>query len=333
MTGVCLAQTPVPVDPAAKLIEEIETLASAEPPLLGIDTQTEAARILLTSRPAAGRRFLEDALNRIRPLTDPHTIRILAYPAVELLYKHHPGEGVQVISAYLTSTQAKKAILEDGLLLDSFSNLVEAHHPDLAAACGAEFESIRKADPPKQDEAEKSKPRTPSVEGLDLDAVIALTRRQKDPLVRIEMALGAIDDAETPVRRRAALAAEFLPDTEKLPLGDDRLMSQSMLTRRLYEAGDHSGAALAAQMLEQTFTRMFDCDSAACTSFTADGPPGEMVRMFAEYLDENKIDPEELGLTHRSLRVRMLLIRLNTILGGKKSSMLGRLRRWKAIPG
>jgi len=203
-------------------------------------------------------------------------------------------------------------------LLDSFEKLIRLRYPELAGACEEEFERIRKADPPKQEEIEKpSKKKAPSVEGLDLDAIVALARKQKEPLVRIEMVLGAIDDAGTPAGKRAALAAEFLPDTEKLPLGDDRLMSQSMLTRRLHEAGDRPGAALAAQMLEQTFIRMYDCETAACTSFQGEGPPGELVRTFAEYLNENKIDPADIGLTHRSLRVRMMLIELERLLDTK----------------
>jgi hypothetical protein len=325
-SGVCLAQAPAPVDPAAKLIDEIETLASAEPPLLGIDTQTEAAKILLTARPPIARRFLDSALSRTRPLLDPHTVRLLIFPAIDLLYKLAPDEAAQLISAQLLSTQSRKPTHEDGLLLSSFAGLLQTSHPELSAACTAEFQRIRKLDPPTQEEIDKPKPKAPSTEGLDLDAHVELARKQKDPLVRIEMLLSAIDDSETPPRRRAALAAEALPDTEKLPIGsDDRLLSQSMLTRRLYEAGDRPGAALAAQMLEQTFIKLFDCETAACTSFKGEGSPGDMVRLFAEYLDDNKIDPGELGLTHRSLHVRMLLIRLNRMLGGKKPSMFGAL--------
>lgn len=322
LTGVCLAQTPAPIDPASKLIEEIETMAAAEPPLLGIDTQTEAAKILMNARPSDGRRFLMNALNRAGSLTDPHTIRMLLFPAVEILYRHDPAEAIQVITAHLAAIQSRKAALDDGLLLDSFSSLIEVRHPELASACKSEFERIRKLDPANQEEIDKPKAKWPGASGKNADELIELARKQKDPLVRIEMFLSVIDDKETPPRRGAALAAEVLPDTERLPVGEaDRLFSQSMLTRRLYEAGDRPGASLAAQMLEQTFVKMFDCESAACTSFKGEGSPGEMVRLFAEYLDENKIDPEELGLTHRSLRVRMLLIQLNGLLGGKKSSI------------
>ena len=42
-----------------------------------------------------------------------------------------------------------------------------------------------------------------------------------------------------------------------------------------------------AKMLGQTFTKMYDCDTSACTSFKSKEAPGDMVRFFAEYLDEN----------------------------------------------
>jgi len=315
---VCLAQAPAPAGPAAKLIEEIETMAAAEPPLLGIDTQTETARILFSARPADSRRFLDNALNRIRSLADAHTVRGLMYPAVELLYKRDPDEAVQFIASHLASVQARKASLDDGLLLDSFAALVAARFPELADACTAEFERIRKLNPAPQEEIDKQKAKWPATDGKTREEFVEVARKQKDALVRIEMFLSAMDDKEAPPRWRAALAAEALPDTEKLPIGsDDRLLSQSMLTRRLYEAGDRPGAALAAQMLEQTFVKMFDCESAACTSFKGEASPGEMVRLFAEYLDENKIDPADIGLTHRSLRARMMILQLKRLLETK----------------
>ncbi|MBA3972613.1 MAG: hypothetical protein C0504_00175 [Candidatus Solibacter sp.] len=318
-SGVCLAQAPVPVDPAAKLIEEIDTIASAEPPLLGIDTQTEAAKILLTARPATARRLLDSALSRIRPLLDPLTVRSLMFPAVDLLYKLDPDEAAHTVSTHLLTIQSRKPSRDDGLLLSSFEPLFRLTHPSLATACEAESERILKLHPPTHDGIDKPKSKAPSIDGFDLDARIELARKQKDPLVRIEMLISVIDDKDTPPRRRAALAADALPDTEKLPVGSDgRLLAQSMLTRRLYEAGDRPGAALAAQMLEQTFAKMFDCDSAACTSFTGEAPPGDMVRLFAEYLDENHISPADLGLTHRSLTVRIMLIELQKLLESKK---------------
>ena len=318
-TGVCFAQAPVPVDPADRLIGEIETLASAEPPLLGIDTQTEAAKILLSARPAVARRFLDSALSRTRSLLDPHTVRNLMFPAVELLYKIDPDEAAQSISSHLLSIQARKPSLEDGLLLDSFSSILRLSHPSLADACHTEFERIRKLDPPSPEEIDKPKAKWPNTEGLNPDEFTDLARKQKDPLVRIEMLISVIDDKDTPPRRRAALAAEALAETEKLAIDDgDRLLSQSMLTRRLFEAGDLPGAANAAQMLERTFMKLYDCESAACTSFKGEGSPGEAVRLFAEYLDDNRISPSDLGLTHRSLTVRMLLIELNRMLEEKK---------------
>ncbi|MBE0659149.1 MAG: hypothetical protein IH602_15750 [Bryobacteraceae bacterium] len=318
-SGVCLAQAPVPVDPAAKLIEEIETIASAEPPLLGIDTQTEAAKILLTARPATARRLLDSALSRTRTLLDPLTVRNLMFPAVDLLYKLDPDEAAQTVSTHLLTIQARKPSRDDGLLLSSFEPLFRHTHPSLAAACEAESERILKLHPPTHDGIDKPSAKWPKTDGLNTDEFIDLARQQKDPLVRVEMLISAIDDKDTPPRRGAALASEALASTDKLPISDgSRIVYQSMLTRRLHQAGDLPTAANAAQMLEQSFIKMYDCETAACTSFKGDDSPGELVRFFAQYLNENHIAPADIGLTHRSLSVRMMLIELPKILETRK---------------
>ena len=318
--GVCLGQAPDVPQQLDKLIDEIETLASAEPPLLGIDTQIETAKVLMAAKRPSGRRFLDDALNRIRSILDPHSVRTLLFPAFELLFQQDPAEAVLIVSAQLAAIQSRRPTLDDGLLLDSFASLLEPRYTELAASCKAEFERIRKINPAPKEEIDQSKPKRPNVEGLDVDACIAVARKQKEPLVKIELFLDAMDrHDETTPGKRASLAAEVLPETEKLPMGsEDRLLAQSRLTRRLFEAGDRPGAAIGAQMLEQTFVKMYDCESAACLSFKGKDPPGEWVRFFAEYLDENHITPADLGLTHRSLRVRMLLIELKKSLEEKK---------------
>ena len=167
--GVCLAQAPVPVDPAAKLIDEIETIASAEPPLLGIDTQTEAAKILIPSRPAIARRFLDSALSRTRTLLAPLTVRTLMFPAVDLLYKLDPAEAAQTVSAQLLSIQSRKPSRDDGLLISSFEPLFRHTHPGLAAACEAESERILKLHPPTHEDIDKPKAKWPKSDGLNTD--------------------------------------------------------------------------------------------------------------------------------------------------------------------
>ena len=324
LPGICMGQAVAPPRASApsqrteRLIEEIESLASAEPPLLGIDTQIEAAKILLPVRRKQGRRFLDDALNRIRSLRDPRTVRELLYPAVQLLLQDNPEDARLLVSAQLSMVQGRKPERESGLLLASFATLLDQRFPELAASCKAEFERINKADPDKDRLEGKRGVKPPDVDALNLDERIALARKQKESIVRIQMFMDVIDDEETPPRKKASLAAEVLPETDKLPLGEDRLISQSMLTRRLFEAGDRPGAALAAQMLEQTFVKMYDCEASACIAVTQEGSPGEAVSLFAQYLDENGISPADLGLTHRSLQVRMMLIELKKTLEAKR---------------
>jgi hypothetical protein len=118
--------------------------------------------------------------------------------------------------------------------------------------------------------------------------------------------------------RRIAIAREALELSSKLKPSEDRLIVQSMLTRRLYQYGDPAAAAAAARMLQDTFTQLYNCDSAACTAIRLDSNPGEAVNDFAEYITEHKIRPADLTLTHPSLDARVLILDLSTALNGHK---------------
>lgn len=171
--------------------------------------------------------------------------------------------------------------------------------------------------PPRPDE-----PAPPSVEGLSDTEIVALARRQP-PLVAAQMLLDLLDDDKPlpAMPRRLAIAREALELSEKLPPSEDRLVCQSMLARRLYHYGDPVRAAAAARMLEETFTKLYECDSAACTSIRLAGNPGQPVADFAEYLLENGIRPADLGLSHPSLDARVLILDLGTLLNGKRKSL------------
>lgn len=59
--------------PAEEIVDQIERIAVAEPPVLGIDTQIRAATILQPKQPERAHRFLADATSRALTLEDPHT--------------------------------------------------------------------------------------------------------------------------------------------------------------------------------------------------------------------------------------------------------------------
>lgn len=218
--------------PFAREIEEIGRIAASEPPLLGIDTQIRAARVL-----AAPRRDESARLAEAGPKNEPR--------------------------------------------------------------------------PPRKDQPEGTlfSPRSHELDGLSHDDILTLARKQQDPSAALDLIMHVMDD-EPDARRRISLFSEALDLSARTGNLIDRLLAQSMLTRRLYEEGDLPRAAVGAQMLAENFERLYHCESAACDRFEGEDNPGEIIHSFAEYLREHKIPAERIGLSHPSLRVRILLLQI-----------------------
>ncbi|MBI5086659.1 MAG: hypothetical protein HZB13_18945 [Acidobacteria bacterium] len=185
------------------------------------------------------------------------------------------------------------------------------------------WDKLPKFEPPREkkrnkDDDEKDIP----TDGLTSDEIVALARRQSSmnhAAMLIELVDKAKDaDKELPLSRRVALASEALDASVEMKLRVERLLVQSMLTRRLYEYGEIPKAVLGAQLLAETFQKMYDCESAGCLSFQGDDSPGDLIYSFAEYLREHGIRPEDLGLSNRSLTARMILLDLEYAVKGKK---------------
>jgi hypothetical protein len=176
--------------------------------------------------------------------------------------------------------------------------------------------------PDRPREKQGDDPQTPDIQGLDESEVVALARKQA-PLAAAAMLLELLDDNKplAPPARRAAIAREALELTAKIPPCDDRLMAQSMLTRRLYQYGDRDQAAIAARMLQESFRLQYDCESAACTSIRLEETPGQPISDFADYLLEHKIRPADLGLQHVSLDARVAIADLDTLLNGSRKRL------------
>ncbi len=161
----------------------------------------------------------------------------------------------------------------------------------------------------------------PDVKGMDAMEIVSLARKL-EPLPAIEILIDLIDDdKELPLPRRVAIAAEALELSQRLPVGDDRLAAQAILARQLYQYGDPLKAAAAAQLLADSFAKLYDCESAACIAIKLDDPPGDVIYSFAEYLSDHDLQPADLGLNHPSLNARMLLLDLEQSLTGKRRSM------------
>ncbi|QOY85302.1 hypothetical protein [Paludibaculum fermentans] len=241
---------------------------------------------------------------------------------LERSIKEHPEECAAEFAVIVEGFPAADASPQERRHLLDMANLIRKREPELAAAARKLAESKPKA-PAAGTEEELEKKQVlgeekPPTEGLATPERISLARKQT-PAMQVEMLLEVMDgDKELSPPQRIALAYEALEVTPKIKAGDERLVSQSMLARRLYDYGDRGKAAVAAQMLAESFEKFYNCETAACVAFEGDSSPGEVINDFAEYLRENKIQPEDLGLRHKSLEARLLILDLQQSLGIEK---------------
>jgi hypothetical protein len=368
-----------------ELLDQIERIAVAEPPVLGIDTQIRTAAILQPKNPELAHRFLHDATSRAISLTDARTRAHFLNEIVDVLKKIDPAEAetlcilhpphaepdtlsrcYQSLFNPRKSWREEKELYRRALAAGAFTTPSLRDHLDLAARehreeLAAEFllllESypgreatqpeqqqltelagrIRKLEPdlaaqaielsksakptkPTKPAPEKKKDddsNKPSTDGLKPHEIVTLARKQT-PLVQTEMLMDILDAKDLTTPERISIAYQAVESVNRLPADDNRLVALSMLARRLYEYGDRAKAAVAAQMLADTFAKMYNCELASCVSFTGDESPGEIIFQFAEYLAEHKIQPADIGLNHKSLEARLLLFDLEEAIEGKR---------------
>ncbi len=242
---------------------------------------------------------------------------------LERAIKEHPEECAAEFAVIVEGFPASDASLQERRHLLDMANLVRKREPELAASARKLAESKPKATAAGAEEQDLEKKQVlgeekPQTEGLATPERISLARKQT-PAMQVAMLLEVMDsDKELSPPQRIALAYEALETTPKIKAGDERLVSQSLLARRLYDYGDRSKAAVAAQMLAESFEKFYNCETAACVAFEGDSSPGEVINDFAEYLRENKIQPEDLGLRHKSLEARLLILDLQLSLGIEK---------------
>lgn len=113
-------------------------------------------------------------------------------------------------------------------------------------------------------------------------------------------------------QQQARLAAEALSAVGQMKLGEDRLIGLAMLSRDFAKRHEPASAALAAQMLSESFTKMCQCGP-QCDAGHGPEPETDCVSLvndFAEYLDEMNFTQESFGLNNISLEARLLILKL-----------------------
>lgn len=298
--------------PLAEALAEIDRTAASEPPVLGIDTQIRAARLLSVSETEECARLLRASSSRIFALPHQATQAALLRDWLKIQIPLNRADAELTLRAWVESLPDRGLTHEDRAPFLNLAESVKEEFPDLAKTLRERAGTIPETDPQAKPQGSQS-----SLFGLSrltgaaltLDETVMLARREKDPAAALDLLMNVMDDEADP-RRRGVLLSEALDLTARVVDLSDRLLAQSMLARRLYQAGDRPRAAAAAQMLADTFESLYHCEPAFCDRFTNGENPGEAIHLFAEYLREHHIMPEDLGLTHPSLRVRLLLLDL-----------------------
>ena len=120
-------------------------------------------------------------------------------------------------------------------------------------------------------------------------------------------------------QQQARLAADALSAVGQMKPGVDRLMGLAMLSRDFAKRQEPASAALAAQMLNETFTNVCQCGP-DCDAGNDPDPEIDCVSLvndFAEYLDEMNFTQESFGLNNISLEARLLILKLKKAITAK----------------
>jgi hypothetical protein len=295
--------------PAIRLIEEIETRSAAEPPVLGIDTQIRAAAAIAARQPDEASRLLRLAESRIAGLTHlPTRVHLLcSWLAVQMPLDSNAAE--LALTGLAGALPVRPLNGPESDALRRLNGRIAVTYPELAARLLARATAPPEPEKPASTGLNLFSHAAPSLDGLTPDDILLRARKERNPADALDL-LMHIMDLEDDRRRRLTILSEALDLSARLEDWTGRLLAQSMLARRLLDAGDTPRAAVAAQMLSETFEFTFHCDTAACDHFDGEDGPGEIIYSFAEYLREHHIDPARLGLEHPSLRVRLLILDL-----------------------
>jgi hypothetical protein len=158
----------------------------------------------------------------------------------------------------------------------------------------------------------------PDLAYMDLDAMspaeaVQLARDSKDPRIQsVALTMALMENMRTPGLEAAQLlkqSAARLPDS--LPL---KMFSFGVLADYYAAIGDVAGLGAAAHHAAASFDVCLGCDSEACEKLSVELSPGAAVTEFVEMIEQHKLSADDLGLQHRSLRARTLLLQLKNLL-------------------
>jgi hypothetical protein len=178
-----------------------------------------------------------------------------------------------------------------------------------------EFEPLMlEPEPPKEENQNKEEKNSdddgPDLSGVPYSEALERALALKNPSARAGTLIELSRREDLTSKQQARVAAEAVSAVDKMPFGGDRLIGLSMLSRDFAKRGDVANAALTAQMLSESYTKVCSCGSPECEANGDKLDCVDLVNAYAEYLDELHFTQESLGLNNISLEARLLILRL-----------------------
>jgi hypothetical protein len=182
-----------------------------------------------------------------------------------------------------------------------------------------EFEPLLlEPEPPKEKPEEKKKDdEEPDLSGVPYAEALERSLKLENPEARAGSLINISRREDLSPKQQARVAAEALTAVGQLPLGEVKLLGYSMLSRDFAKRQELANAALAAQMLSDTYSKACDCGAPVCEANGDKFQCVELVNDYAEYLDELNFTQESLGLNNISLEARLLITKLKKLAGTK----------------
>jgi hypothetical protein len=335
--------------PDAVLIDRIARLAASEPVEFGIDSRLKLAQALASKYPEKAKRQLRDAEASLPGVSDAQAGNMWRTQIVQALAPLDFDEAERLTKSiapdrehdYLAAAydelyarlgkRDRVAFIHNAIAAGAFRLKCAAKQlSELKTTAPGEalalFEKISNAfpDDPDRQDVEYLQERTKEMAVFDSDIVRAAAKKagppakpadeSKKPDSEESKHVGALIDLsrreDLSRQEQARLASEALIAVGKMKIIEDRLLGLSMLSRDFVKRQEYSSAALAAQMLSETYTQACGCGTSTCQVDTEKFDCIDLMNGFAEYLHELNLSQESMGLQNISLEARLLIYAL-----------------------
>jgi hypothetical protein len=211
-------------------------------------------------------------------------------------------------------------------MLREMVSLLGSIDPDLLERYKSERKELNLAmiteeSPKKAEEEQKGDGSAPDLSEFPYAEALLRARKLPDPAARVGALIDISRREEITPQQRASVASEAVSTAAKLPVGDIRLMALAMLSRDFARHNELANAAFAAQLLSETYSKACDFQNATCEHSGEKLDCLDLLNLFAEYLEEFKINAESMSLNNISLEARLLVLKMYPLFGRKSPSL------------